>query len=50
MISWFKGISPSDGDPYGRFHLRTPPNNNQTLGISGGGSPDIGYCIRCIKE
>lgn len=47
---WFKGISPSDGDPYGRFHFSTPPNNNQTLGISGGGSPDTGYCIRCIKE
>ena len=47
---WFKGISPSDGDPYGRFNLSTPPNNNQTLGINGGISPDYGYCIRCIKE
>ena len=47
---WFKGISPSDGDPYGRFHFRTPANNNQTLSISGGASPDYGYCIRCIKE
>ena len=47
---WFKGISPSDGDPYGRFHLRTPPNNNQTLGISGGGIANYGYCIRCVKE
>ena len=47
---WFKGTSPSDGDPYGRFHLSTPPNNNQTLSISGGNSPEYGYCIRCIKD
>lgn len=46
---WFKGTAP-DGDPYGRFHFRTPPSNNQNLTTSGGNSPESGYCIRCIKE
>ena len=46
---WFKGTSP-DGDPYGRFRFRTPPNNNQSLVLAGGSSANEGYCIRCIKE
>ena len=46
---WFKGTAP-DGDPYGRFHFRTPPSNNQNLTTSGGIEANYGYCIRCVKE
>ena len=46
---WLRGAA-GDGETYVRFRFSTPPSSNQALTTSGGVAPNIGYCIRCIKD